>query len=399
MANPVEYWATAAGSYMAVDPEGVTRRYGFSYPTYPRASKKAIVGSDGVATIEVSALRILGADQFAVVVYADDGWATTATRGFFVNPVLPTLPAPTDLAVKSGTLSSSGFTIEWTGVNAVDPGDYVASARPADGSGPSVMGELVKGKTEAVFSDLPVVASYMVSVYATNGDTLRHRDSGRAGTLDVTMPTLSISPTRAVVIEGASGNTPQTLTVALSPASSESVRVAYATADGTATAGSDYLAANDTLTFDIGDTSKTITIQITGDAMPESTESFTVALSPAAGETTYISPTERTSTITITDDDGEPLPTLSIADARADEGNSTSTNMIFTVTLSETSSEEVTVAYATADASASAGTDYTATSGILTIAASTTTQTITVSITGDVTYEPDESFTVTLSGP
>lgn len=58
-----------------------------------------------------------------------------------------------------------------------------------------------------------------------------------------------------------------------------------------------------------------------------------------------------------------------------------------------------TVSYATADGTATAGSDYTAASGTATIPAGSTTTTITVSVIGDTTNEPDETFTVTLSSP
>ena len=257
------------------------------------------------------------------------------------------------------------------------------------------------GRTEAVFSSLPAEASYLVSVYATNGDVLRHADNGMAETLQVTMPALSISPTTAVVLEGdaISGSTPQIFTANLSPASNEPVRVAYATSDGTATAGADYTAANGIVTFAAGETGKTLTVQVIGDNAPEGDETFTVALSGAAGDATYISPTESTATVTITDDDAQ---TLSIADVRMGEGNSGTVNMEFMVRLNKVV-REVRVAYATADGSATAGEDYTTTSGTLTFEVDrlggTIGQVIRVPIIGDENVETNETFTVMLSSP
>ncbi len=93
------------------------------------------------------------------------------------------------------------------------------------------------------------------------------------------------------------------------------------------------------------------------------------------------------------------LPTLSISNATVTEGNSGTTNATFTVTLSATSTKAVTVSYATADGSATtADNDYTAISGTLTFAPGETSKTITVAITGDTKFEPDETFSVNLSG-
>ena len=60
------------------------------------------------------------------------------------------------------------------------------------------------------------------------------------------LPQLSIGS--AVVAEGNSGNTELVLTATLSGAASSNVTAAFATADGTATAGGDYTARSGTLT-------------------------------------------------------------------------------------------------------------------------------------------------------
>jgi hypothetical protein len=91
------------------------------------------------------------------------------------------------------------------------------------------------------------------------------------------------------------------------------------------------------------------------------------------------------------------LPTLSINDVTITEGNSGTATATFTVTLSAASAQTVTVAYATANGSATAGSDFTAVSGTLSFAPSTLTQTIAVTISGDTTIEPTETFTINLA--
>jgi hypothetical protein len=66
---------------------------------------------------------------------------------------------------------------------------------------------------------------------------------------------------------GTTGNIGQSdtnfdFTVTLSPASTQTVTVSYATADGTAVSGSDYTATNGTLTFAAGETSKNIPVRV-----------------------------------------------------------------------------------------------------------------------------------------
>jgi glucose/arabinose dehydrogenase len=90
---------------------------------------------------------------------------------------------------------------------------------------------------------------------------------------------------------------------------------------------------------------------------------------------------------------------LSINDVTVTEGNSGTRNAGFTVTRSGSTSAAVTVSYATANGTASAGSDYVATAGSLTIAAGSTTGTITVAINGDTAVEANETFFVNLSSP
>ncbi len=61
------------------------------------------------------------------------------------------------------------------------------------------------------------------------------------------------------------------------------VTVDYATADGTATAGSDYTSTSGTLTFAAGESSKTVSVPILDDAVDEGDETFTLSLSNATG--------------------------------------------------------------------------------------------------------------------
>jgi chitinase len=207
------------------------------------------------------------------------------------------------------------------------------------------------------------------------------------------LPALSIAD--ASITEGNSGTKLMTLTVTLSAPASGPVTVGYATANGTATAGSDYTAKSGTLSFAAGETSKTIQVAITGDATSEANESFKVNLTNPAGA--MIADGEAIATIT--NDDALPLPALSIADARITEGDAGTKLMNVTVTLSAPATAPVTVAYATADGSATAGSDYTAKSGTLSFAAGETSKTIQVAILGDAAVEADEDFAIQLSRP
>ena len=71
--------------------------------------------------------------------------------------------------------------------------------------------------------------------------------------------------------------------VTLNRASSETVSVDYATADGTATAGEDCTAVSGTLTFAAGETEKTLQVLILDDDIDEGNEKFEIRLSNESG--------------------------------------------------------------------------------------------------------------------
>ena len=87
--------------------------------------------------------------------------------------------------------------------------------------------------------------------------------------------------------------------VTLSRAPSGTVTVDYATADGTATAGSDYTARSGTLTFAAGETGKTVSVPVLDDAHDEGSETLTLTLSSPSGA--YIEDGVATGTINNSD--------------------------------------------------------------------------------------------------
>ena len=126
------------------------------------------------------------------------------------------------------------------------------------------------------------------------------------------------------------------------------------------------------------------------DDVVEPDETFTVALRSPANAT--IADGKATGTIR---DDDEVKPTVSIEDVAVEEGAGSA---VFEVTLSAPSARDVTLGYATSNGTARAGQDYTGVvSGTLTIAAGSTSGTISVRVLDDEYPEPDETFTVTLS--
>src|SRR5207244_5532868 len=89
----------------------------------------------------------------------------------------------------------------------------------------------------------------------------------------------------ATVVEGNMGARAVWFAVTLSAASASPVSVHYATAPGTATAGSDFGAASGALSFPAGVTSRSVAVTVSGDTTFETSETFTVTLSAPLGAT------------------------------------------------------------------------------------------------------------------
>jgi Ca2+-binding RTX toxin-like protein len=182
-----------------------------------------------------------------------------------------------------------------------------------------------------------------------------------------------------------SGNLSAAVTATLTPS------------NGTATAPADYSNTPITVNFAAGQTSQTITIPIVDDNLFESNETVNLTLSNPTGGA-ILGP-QQTAILTIVDNDPQPTISISPATLSQNEGNSGTTAFVFTVSLSNPSTTAITVNYVTANGTATAGLDYVANSGTLTFAAGETTKQITVLVNGDTTFEPDETFTVSLSSP
>jgi hypothetical protein len=102
-------------------------------------------------------------------------------------------------------------------------------------------------------------------------------------TLSPPPPQPSISISDVSLPEGNKGSTPFNFIVSLSAPSTQTITVHFATQDGTASSAkgknNDYTATSGTLTFNPGQVTQTITVQVKGDKTPEPTETFYVNLS------------------------------------------------------------------------------------------------------------------------
>jgi hypothetical protein len=112
----------------------------------------------------------------------------------------------------------------------------------------------------------------------------------------------SASVGNATVTEGNTGTATLSFRVRLSARARQGGSVKFTTADGTATAGSDYQTASGTIRFKSGDRSKTISITVLGDTFVEPDETLTLRLSKPV----KVKIARATATGTITNDDVQP---------------------------------------------------------------------------------------------
>jgi hypothetical protein len=99
----------------------------------------------------------------------------------------------------------------------------------------------------------------------------------------VLLPTISVGDVAQK--EGHTGSTLIFFPVSLSSAPTTAVTVSYTTSNGSATSGTDYTTRSGSLSFAVGQTSRQLIVQVTGDTTLETDETFNVTLSSAVGAT------------------------------------------------------------------------------------------------------------------
>ena len=275
-------------------------------------------------------------------------------------------------------------------VNAVSPNDYASRSGtltfPAGSTASQTIVVPVSGDT----LDEPN-ETFVVNLTGAVGAGVS--DNQGLGTINDDDPTPSLRIDDASLTEGNSGTATMNFTVTLSAASGQAVTVNYATANGTATQPGDYTSRSGTLTFPAGTTTQT-------DRRADRRRHHRRAERDTARQPHRM----RAARPSLTPRPPGPSSTTSrrrpssVNNVSVNESTFFSSTATFTVTLSGASSQQVTVNFATANGTATAGSDYTARTGTLTFAPGTTTQTVQVTITGDFSDEPSETFFLNLSG-
>jgi uncharacterized delta-60 repeat protein len=230
-----------------------------------------------------------------------------------------------------------------------------------------------------------VMLSNPVNAIVTTGQAI--------GTInnDDALPAVSI--TNYTITEGTGRDSLLQVQVRLANAYPVPVTVEYATADSTATNGTDYIGASGTLTFVPGDTLEFIPVLIRGDGIDEGTEIINVNLSNAINAS--LSATTR-SRITINDDDL--LPAIVVSNISVTEKDITDTLIQIPVRLNRRYVETVTINYSSADSTATNGLDYGGVSGTLTFLPGDTLEFIPLNIRGDRIDESNEIIKLSYFG-
>ena len=174
------------------------------------------------------------------------------------------------------------------------------------------------------------------------------------------------------------------------------VSVDYTTADGTATAGSDYTATSSTLNITAGTSSNTISITVNDDATMESDEDFSISISnPSTG----INLGANTScTYTIIDNDNSRKMSFDSTTSNGSE-STTSVSIGLSINIADGSSATTADYSVTGGTATGGGTDYTLSSGTVTFPAGTTTANISFSVNDDALDEDNETIIISLSNP
>src|SRR5882672_2230341 len=386
------WFATVTGTQGTVAGHGQ-----FLYNTTTRSVTWDADGSGAIAGIALATL------QTGAVVTAGNFAISGATS----NPVVGDISI-NDVAITEGNsgTKTATFTVSHTGTaafsvdyatadgTATAGSDYVATSNTlnfAAGSG-AAQSQTVSVTINGDATVEPDETFFLNLTNATNGGTIL--DGQGLGTItndDATAAVGDISIGDVTITEGNSGTKTATFTV--SRTGTAAFAVDFATADGSAAAGSDYVATAGTLSFAAGQATQTVSVTINGDTSVEPNETFFLNLTNATNGGTIL---DGQGLGTITNDDATAaVGDISIGDVTITEGNSGTKTATFTV--SRTGTAAFAVDFATADGSAAAGSDYVATAGTLSFAAGQATQTVSVTINGDTSVEPNETFFLNLT--
>ena len=299
-----------------------------------------------------------------------------------------------DVAPTISSGSAATFTIGAAGTFTITANGTPTPMLSVSGTLPNGVTFVNNGNGTATLSGTPAAGTagtYPLTFTANNGVT---PNATQNFTLTVgAQAALSIND--VTLNEGNSGTTTFTFTVSLSaPAQAGGITFNIATADNTATAGSDYTAKSLTgQTIAAGNSTYSFAILVNGDTTVEPTETFFVNVTNVTGATVA----DGSGTGTITNDDAA-APTVNLSIAPTSGSETGTTLFTATATASAAVTGNQTVNFALTGGSAT-GADFTAIPMTITILSGQTTGTATFSVVDDSLVEGTETGTFAISSP
>ena len=328
----------------------------------------AVIGANDEPVISKPSLWI---DDLTVG--EQDGFAT-----FVIRLDAPTtLPVTVDYATANSTASYLSDYVYTSGKLTFAPGETVKTVSVQlrddfDREGPEVFTMNLSGPSNNVNIARASAAATIIDNDAPSG-----------------APVASIND---LVVDEADGTA--NFVVTFDKPSTGVVSIDYATQDGTALAGQDYVAQSGTLKFAPGETAKTVKVQLINDSDPEGAEAFGLKLSNLVGATA-LDPVG-TAVIAANDEPVVSKPSITIDDVTVGEQDGFAD---FVIRLNAPTTAPITVDYATANSTASYLSDYVYASGALTFAPGETVKTVRVQVTDDPDQEGTEVFKMNLYDP
>jgi hypothetical protein len=358
-----------------------------------------------LATAWVQTLPSSATREHQVMTFGHPGevlaaWEVSAGLGF--TSMFGSFPAyPPDITLSDASAAEGGA-VEFTVALSIPATrkitiDYATAdgtaGSPSDYAGGSASFAFEPGQTQKVIS-LPTVndaidefdETFKLNLTKASVGTVK-RGQGTA-TISDDDPPPSVTLNDLVFHEGDSGVKAVSVEVLLSGASGKTVTVNFATADGTASAGSDYSAVSGVITFAPGQTRKLVSVNIVGDTAPEPDETVLITLSSPSNATLD----RAQGVLTLLNDEAKVQ--FDVSEVSVTEG--TAHSVTLNVTRTSDLSTPTSVSYDTMPGTASDMSDYTAAYGTLRFAPNESSKSITILITDDAWGEAAETFTVGL---
>lgn len=294
--SPPETAPTQSEPSGSIDSQNPTFRWSSvpsatSYRLKVRQNGVIVPGGDvqtSATSATVAALAVNNAYTWTVRAANSNGEGPPSPeRTFNVVPLAPKPTVRPTVVGPEGCISDATPMLEWSAVP--DAVKYYLVVYAVTPSGDSLIVNDVNVSDTSYQFGYELAGTYRWKVKGTNGSGAGPYsvDAGTYFTVNcVPVPVVSIAaPT---IIEGTTAAMDThnvSIPITLSAVTTSTVTVAYATSNGTAVAGSDYVTTSGTASFVPGALSGTIQVPIFRDGIYEPTETFTVTLSQPSGAT------------------------------------------------------------------------------------------------------------------